>query len=200
MRRLHRLQDARNWRIRAGRCAPRGCTRSPGPRGRRLPLEPSPAARAMGGESAHPCFGRRPVEGANGACSCLPSELPGLGSLTNFARCCHMVPAASPNTQTKRGHAVRAAKHRGMFLPIWWGQRWGGLAVGSQLVGLGSRSNFAFRRMMVPTKPPSTNINCTPAPRAVFTPLFLAPQICGARPGHLRDKEPEISKRPSPVP
>ena len=33
-------------------------TRCPSPRGRRLPLAPLPAARAMGGESAHPCFGR----------------------------------------------------------------------------------------------------------------------------------------------
>ena len=55
-------------------------------------------ARAMGGESAHPFFGRRPVGGANGAWFCLPSELPGLGSLSNFAWCYRMVPTASPES------------------------------------------------------------------------------------------------------
>ena len=46
------------------------------PRGKRLPLAPSPAARAMGGESAHPCFGRKPVGGATGAHFYIPSENP----------------------------------------------------------------------------------------------------------------------------
>ena len=78
-----------------------------------------------------------PVGGANAACSWLTSELLGLGSLSNFARCCHMVPTACPNTHIKRGYAVQAAKRRGMCLPIWWGNGRGGVAVGGQLAGLG---------------------------------------------------------------
>ena len=77
-----------------------------------------------------------PVGGANGACSWLASELLGLGSLSNFARFCHMVRTTCPNTHIKRGYAVQAAKHRGMCLPIWWGNGRGGVAVGGQLAGL----------------------------------------------------------------
>jgi len=36
----------------------------------------------------------------------------------------------------------------------------------------------------------STNINCTPTPRAVSAPLFLALQIYRARPGHLEGNKP----------
>jgi hypothetical protein len=79
----------------------------------------------------------RPVGGANGACSWLASELLALGSLSNFARCCHMVRTACPNTHIKRGYAVQAAKRRGMCLPIWCGNGRGGVVVGGQLAGLG---------------------------------------------------------------
>ena len=129
MRGLQRANNARNWRVWAGRSSPsgwkhflasaqkggswhlhrRGCRR---PRGRRLPLGPSLAARAMGGESAHPCFGRRPVKGATGEYFGISMNLLGIGWLSNFAWCCHMVPTASPHSQIKRGHAIRAASHR----------------------------------------------------------------------------------------
>ena len=123
MRGLQRAKNARNWRVRAGRSSPSGwkhfvaswqkreglsdtATRCRRSRGRRLPLAPPPAARAMGGESAHPCFGRRPVGGANGAYFCIPSEFPRLRWLSNFAWCCHTVPTASPHCQIERGRAV----------------------------------------------------------------------------------------------
>ena len=132
MRGLQRTKNARNWQVRAGRSSPSGwkhflssaqkgeswrlhrsgCRR---PRGRRLPLGPSPAAWAMGGESAHPCFGRKPVGGANAADLDILIKLTGLASLSNFAWCCHLVPSASSHCQIKRGHAVRAVSHRFVF-------------------------------------------------------------------------------------
>ena len=135
MRGLRRAKNARNWRISAGRAAASGwkrpspssqqgkgwsetSTRCQRPRGRRLPLTPSPAARAMGGESAHPCFGWRPVEGATGEYFGISMNLLGIGWLSNFAWCCHMVPSASPHCQIKRGHAVRAVSHRFVFAKL----------------------------------------------------------------------------------
>ena len=129
IRGLQRAKNARNWQVRAGRSSPsgwkrflsssqkgeswrlhrRGCRR---PRGRRLPLGPSPAARAMGGESAHPCFGRRTAGGANPAQFGVLCKKAELGWLSNFAWCCHMMPSASPHRQIKREHAVRAVSHR----------------------------------------------------------------------------------------
>ena len=47
--------------------------------------------------------------------------------------------ATGGNTHIKRGYAVHAAKHRGMCLPIWWGNGCGGVAVGSYFSGLGLR-------------------------------------------------------------
>ena len=123
LRRLQQIKNARIWRIRSGRCAPNGwkhfvafSEQAEGKGvftagggclgGRGLPLAPSPAARAMGGESAHSCFGRRPVGGANGACFCLPKELHGIRPLSNFAWCCHMVLSACLHCQIRRGHAM----------------------------------------------------------------------------------------------
>ena len=58
----------------------------------------------------------------------------------------------------------------------------------SQLIGLGSLSKFSHCYLMQSFKSRSTNIICTPTPRAIFAPLFLGPQICGPSPGYFRDR------------
>ena len=89
---LQRARNARNWRSGLGAQRPavgnascrfhstrkgwsETATRCQSPRDRRLLLAPSLTTRAMDGESANPCFGRRPAGGPNGACFCIPSEL-----------------------------------------------------------------------------------------------------------------------------
>ena len=66
--------------------------------------------------------------------------------------------------------------------------------VESVFVGLRPRSNFERFRSKVPLRTSNTHMNCTAAPACGrggqapdFDPLFLALQVCRARPGHLRN-------------
>ena len=105
-------KNARNWTVTAGRSSPRGwkhfvasaqegegcshtVTRCRSPRGRRLPLAPSLAAQAMGGEPAHPSFGRRSVGGVDCVHFCIPNEFSdsdGCQSLHGAATWCRVLP------------------------------------------------------------------------------------------------------------
>jgi len=109
---------------------------------------------------------------------------PILGSLSNCARCCHMVPTAPPSTHINCTPATRLVSIDFYARKPCFGDLCGILCVKGALLGLGARSNFVHFRSRVPLGPPSTHINCTAAPACGmgsqtpdFTALFLCHQI-----------------------